>query len=579
MLFDQFNTIFDTPESVKKLEELILEMAVRGKLVPQDPNDEPANVLLEKIREEKERLIKEKKIKKEKPMPPIAEEEKPYKLPNGWEWVRLGEIGQIIGGGTPNTKIKEYFSDDEIAWLTPADLSGLKGKYISHGKRFISKLGLEKSSAQLLPRGSVLFSSRAPIGYVAIASNQLATNQGFKSCVPFIMELNQYIYYFLKQAAKGISEKASGTTFKEVSGKDVSNIVVPLPPLNEQKRIVEKVDQLMSFCEELKKRLEKKQRREDRLNISVFSSLEQSATEEELQENLQFVLSNLHTLCTDTKHVQKLRNAILSLAVKGKLVPQDPNDEPACVLLERIKEEKERLIKEKKIKKEKQLPPITEEEKLYKLPEGWKWVRLGEICSYIQRGKSPNYSDVHQIPVISQKCIQWSGFDITRAKFIDPLTIKNYGEERFIKEDDLLWNSTGRGTLGRINVFPKSVIKKYPLVVADSHVTVIRPVKKLVDSKYLYIWFAGPFVQNEIDDKSTGSTKQTELNLSVVKNYPLPLPPLNEQKRIVEKVEQLMALCDQLESSIKKVNEQKEILLHSILYQVFNQQDLEAVKA
>ncbi|QRH07916.1 restriction endonuclease subunit S [Bacillus paranthracis] len=132
----------------------------------------------------------------------MAEEDKDYELPIGWSWVKLGQIGQIVGGGTPSTKVAEYFSENEVAWLTPADLNGLKGKYIGSGRRYISKLGLEKSSAQLLPKGSVLFSSRAPIGYVAIASNDLSTNQGFKSCVPYILELNEYLYYYLKHIAK-----------------------------------------------------------------------------------------------------------------------------------------------------------------------------------------------------------------------------------------------------------------------------------------------------------------------------------------------------------------------------------------
>lgn len=267
--------------------------------------------------------------------------------------------------------------------------------------------------------------------------------------------------------------------------------------------------------------------------------------------------------------ITKLRQSILQEAVQGKLVPQDPNDEPVSVLLKKIKEEKERLIKEKKIKKEKPLPPITEDEIPYELPKGWEWVRLGEICSYIQRGKSPKYSNVEEIPVISQKCIQWDGFDISKARFIDPMSLDGYIEERFIDQFDLLWNSTGLGTLGRINVYPK--IELYKKVVADSHVTVIRPFKNFIYSKYLYQWFAGPIVQGEINDKSTGSTKQTELNITTVKGYIVPLPPLNEQKRIVEKTDQLMALCDELEKNIEKSKKDSELLMQSVLQEVFKE--------
>jgi len=174
-LFDKQNE--NNAEILNKLRQSILQEAVRGKLVPQDPNDEPASVLLERIKEEKERLIKEGKIKKEKPLPPISEDEVPYEMPRGWEWVRLGEISAIVGGGTPKTNIKDYWENGDIPWLTPADLSNIKGKYISKGRRNITKLGLEKSSAQLMPKGTVLFSSRATIGYTDIASNPLSTNQ------------------------------------------------------------------------------------------------------------------------------------------------------------------------------------------------------------------------------------------------------------------------------------------------------------------------------------------------------------------------------------------------------------------
>ena len=171
------NSNGQSPHGIKKLRELILELAVRGKLVPQEPNDEPASVLLEKIAEEKARLVKEGKIKKQKPLAGIGEHEKPFDLPAGWKWVYLSDIGQIVGGGTPKSTESNYWADDEIKWLTPADLYGLKGQYISKGRRDISAKGLAAASATLMPIGSILFSSRAPIGYVAIAEAELSTNQ------------------------------------------------------------------------------------------------------------------------------------------------------------------------------------------------------------------------------------------------------------------------------------------------------------------------------------------------------------------------------------------------------------------
>ncbi|NLJ89504.1 MAG: restriction endonuclease subunit S, partial [Clostridiales bacterium] len=243
----------DLLEVINLTRNQVLQEAIQGKLVEQNPEDEPASVLLDRIKEERDNLVKEGKIRKEKPLAEITEEEKPFELPEGWEWVRLGEVGQIVGGGTPKTSVKEYWEGGTIPWLTPADLSNYKDKYISTGKRSITPLGLKESSAQLMPKGTVLFSSRAPIGYTVIAKNEISTNQGFKSCVPLIIEMNEYLYYYLIYSAKIINENASGTTFKEVSGAEVSNLILPLPPLTEQKRIVEKVDMIMNMLDELEK--------------------------------------------------------------------------------------------------------------------------------------------------------------------------------------------------------------------------------------------------------------------------------------------------------------------------------------
>lgn len=250
---------------IVKLRQSILQSAVQGTLVHQDPQDEPASELLKKIKAEKEKLIKEGKLKKQKPLLYINEEEKPYALPNGWEWVRLGEIGRIVGGGTPSTAEPGFFTEKGIPWLTPADLYNLKEKYISKGRRDITEMGLRNSSVQLMPEGTVLFSSRAPIGYVAISKNEITTNQGFKSCIPFMGVISDYIYYYFKATREQINKDASGTTFNEVSGEDVKNLPFPLPPLAEQKRIVEKVDKLMAYCDELEKQVTENQVNNERL--------------------------------------------------------------------------------------------------------------------------------------------------------------------------------------------------------------------------------------------------------------------------------------------------------------------------
>uniref|UniRef100_UPI00165EB34F restriction endonuclease subunit S n=1 Tax=Serratia bockelmannii TaxID=2703793 RepID=UPI00165EB34F len=366
---------------IKKLRELILELAVRGKLVPQDPNDEPASELLKRIAAEKAELVKQGKIKKQKPLPEISEDERPFELPVGWEWVTLATIGEIVGGGTPTSENPLYWSTQGIKWLTPADLNGLKGKYISSGARDITIDGLSNSSAKLMPKGSVLFSSRAPIGYVAISNNELSTNQGFKSCVPYIKESAEYIYYFLLSAAKKIDEMASGTTFKEVSGAVVSKVLLPFPPLNEQLRIVEVADDLMSLCDQLEQQSLTSLDAHQQLVETLLATLTGSQNAEELAENWARISQHFDTLFTTEASIDALRQTILQLAVMGKLVPQDPNDEPASELLKRIEQEKAQLVKEGKIKKQKPLPPVSDEEKPFELPNGWEWCRFGSVIN------------------------------------------------------------------------------------------------------------------------------------------------------------------------------------------------------
>lgn len=247
--------------------------------------------------------------------------------------------------------------------------------------------------------------------------------------------------------------------------------------------------------------------------------------------------------------IKKLRELILELAVRGKLVPQDSDDEPASELLKKIATVKEVLISEGKIKREKSLPELDGDEIPIGLPSGWQAVRLKNICAYIQRGKGPAYADFGQVRVVSQKCVQWSGFDIEQARYVNDESLSFYQEERYLQNNDLLWNSTGTGTVGRIVVLTGIEPKK---LVADSHVTVIRPIE--INSRFLCAYISAPGIQNRIESGSkdalvSGSTNQVELNTSSVMSVAISIPPLAEQHRIVAKVDELMAFCDQLEQT------------------------------
>ena len=307
------------------------------------------------------------------------------------------------------------------------------------------------------------------------------------------------------------------------NGKTLAKMLLPIPPTKEQDRIVKKLTQLSSF-------LDNYGLCQDRLNL----------LNEEIKE--------------------QLKKSILQEAIQGKLVPQLAEEGTAQDLLEQIKKEKLNLVKEGKLKKSALATSVIfrgddnkyweksedgavciDEEIPFEIPSNWAWVRLDDICSFIHRGKSPKYSPIKKYPVVAQKCNQWDGFSIEKAKFIEPQSISSYNEEYFLQDRDLMWNSTGLGTLGRMAIY-YMILNPYELAVADSHVTVIRPYKTHIVSEYLYYYFASNTVQSVIEDKSDGSTKQKELATKTVKAYLVPIPPFAEQQRIVQKIKSVTSI-------------------------------------
>ena len=279
---------------------------------------------------------------------------------------------------------------------------------------------------------------------------------------------------------------------------------------------------------------------------------------EHLNRKLQQLL--LEKIALDNSLMTSLPKSILQEAIQGKLVPQIVEEGTAKELLDQIKEEKEKLVKQGKLKKSALNDGVIfrgddnkyyendgknvvciDDEIPFEIPSSWQWVRLEHICSYIQRGKSPKYSPIKLYPVVAQKCNQWTGFTIEKAQFIDPTTIESYTQERFLEDGDLMWNSTGLGTLGRMAIYWEK-LNPYKVAVADSHVTVIRPLKSFVIPQYLYSYFSSYTVQSVLEDKADGSTKQKELATNTVKRYLVPFPPLAEQMRIVEKIKEVTSI-------------------------------------
>ncbi len=541
------------------LKNSILQLAVQGKLVEQDPNDEPASVLLERIREERAQLIKEKKIKKPKGgesvicrgsdgshyekrdngEPVCIDDEIPFEIPETWEWARLesvlslssglgykkGDLAvtsdrmiRVLRGGNINLNDKVDIKDNDVlisAEFVDDDLLLCPGQIITPAVTSLENVGKAALIAEDMP-------DTVCGGFVFFLT-------------PYILDasFSAYLHCWMtapshRQFCKD-SVKKSGQAFYNLSKASLNSALIALPPLAEQRRIVAKVDELMPLVEK-------------------YGELEDA------REALDAALPD------------RLRKSVLQLAVEGKLVPQDPSDEPANELLERIRAERAELVKQKKIRKPKGGEPVIyreggswyerrgksepaciDDEIPFDIPESWEWARLETVTSYIQRGKSPRYSNIEKYPVVAQKCNQWSGFSLKLAKFIDPDTVASYAEERILRDGDLLWNSTGIGTLGRMAVYD-SRVNKYGWAVADSHVTVIRTKESWLDFRFAYLYFAGPSVQLRIEDQASGSTKQKELAQETVRNYLIPIPPHEEQLRIVEKANTLLELIGTEES-------------------------------
>ncbi len=374
LLEKYFDVAFAAPDGIKKLRELILSLAMQGKLVPQDLSDQPASELLKEIEAEKKRLVKEGKIKQPKPLPEIKPEELPYDLPKSWEWVRLGEIAQHNSGKTldkgRNTgSLRDYITTSNLYWGY-FDLSSVRQMPIKEEE-------LDKCSAR---KGDLLICEGGEAGRAAVWFYvQEICFQNHVHRVRFYCDLDSYYGYrfFEKLNATGqINNYRKGVAISSISSKVLASIVFPLPPLAEQRRIVAKIDELMARCDELEKLRGDRDRKQITVHTAALNRLLTAKDQSDFNTAWQFITQHFGELYSVKENVSELRKAILQLAVMGKLVPQDPSDQPASELLKEIEKEKERLVKEGKIKKSKPLPEIKLDQVPYDLPKGWEWVRF-----------------------------------------------------------------------------------------------------------------------------------------------------------------------------------------------------------
>ena len=373
---------------ISKLRELILDLAVRGMLVPQDPQDQPTHELLKDITKAKDDLINSTQIKKVKPLSNINEEEKSHKIPKSWQWIRLGDLGWTQTGGTPSKSNKQSFGND-IPFIKPGDIINGTVNYQNEGLSEAGRAELGKEA----PGGSILMVCIGTIGKCAAIDRDCTFNQQINSITPFLGS-SDYIFRAISSPSfqKEAWKKSSSTTISILNKSKWQSIPIPLPPLSEQHRIAARVDELISLCDQLEKEQEDNLATSEILVSTFLDALTSaSADATEFAEAWQNVKDTFDILFTSERSVDQLKQTILQLAMMGKLILQDERDAPAKELLQQISIEKEYLIKSGKIKRQKNLPPLTQEDQPFKLPSGWSWCPLLSICTLENGDRSKNY--------------------------------------------------------------------------------------------------------------------------------------------------------------------------------------------
>lgn len=542
---------------IKKLRELILELAVRGKLIPQDPSEQPAFELLQKIEAEKLQLIAAKKIKKSKNLSSLEEAEIPFQIPSSWKWVRLGDIGYTQTGGTPKKSNPEHYGND-IPFIKPADIDE---KGVNYNNIGLSKLGAGELG-RVATINSILMVCIGTIGKCQIIDRDCSFNQQINSVTPYMSELGEYLFQSLRSSffCKLAWDMSSATTIAILNKGKWESLPVPLPPMAEQKKIVAKVDELMALCDQLESQTESSIEAHKTLVKTLLATLTNAKDADELNESWQRISEHFDTLFTTEDSIDQLKQTILQLAVMGKLVKQDPNDEPASALLERIAEETEQLIKDKKIKKQKALPTLSNKDAPYNVPSSWQFAYLQDLCSLITDGthQTPKYTDSGR-PFISAQCVKPFRFMPEKCRYVSEEHYQDYIKNRKPEFGDVLLARVGAG-IGEAAVIDQNL--EFAIYVSTG---LLKPFKTAILPDYLAIWLNSPIGRGYSEKNTLGKgVSQGNLNLSLIRQFVVSIPPISEQKKIIEKANQLNSICDELKLKLEKSQTTQNYLADSI---------------
>ncbi len=549
-LLAYYEQIADAPDAIARLRRFILDLAVRGKLVPQDPDDEPASELLKRIAAEKARLVKAGEIRKRDELPELAGGDQPFLVPSTWLWCRLGALGWTQTGTTPPKAKPEHYGD-YIPFIKPGDLYPNHVDYSNEG---LSKLGITESGRLATP-GSILMVCIGTIGKCQRIERNCSFNQQINSLSPFSETDSRYLLAACQSEMfqRAAWETSARTTIAILNKGNWELLAVPLPPLAEQHRIVAKVDELMALCDQLEAARTEREASRDRLAAASLARLN-APDPETFEDDARFALNALPALTTRPDQIKALRQTILNLAVRGKLVPQDPSDEPASDNFAFNR-------------------PAIQGKLNIDIPANWRWVpvedvadaRLGKMLDKAKNKGRP-------YPYLRNTNVHW--FDIRLDDLKTMLLEDTDFEEYRLRDGDVLICEGGHG-IGRTAVWRG----KSDNLVFQKALHRVRPSKQLDPDFFAqccFVYFDEGIMQTYFT--GVGIPHFTGRALS---KLIFPLPPLAEQHRIVAKVDELMALCDQLEANLTNATSTRSRLLNALLAEALvphDTRDLEAVE-
>ena len=549
----------------KRLRELILELAVRGKLIEQNSGDDPASSLIAEVRNQRCALVGERQLGKQTELSEVTNTEVPYQLPKGWGWCRLGDLAEIIRGVTyKKHQVLDQATDNHIVLLRANNIQ----ETITDDALIYVPLELV-NDRQLITKGDILIAmssgSANLVGKAAQTNRDLqATFGAFCGAVrPLKQKISSYLGLYMTTPLYRDQAQASGKGIgiNNLNKKALNNMLVPVPPEKEQHRIVQKVDELMALCDRLEQQTSDQLEAHETLVDTLLDTLTQSKNATELAENWARLAAHFDTLFTTEKSIDKLKQTILQLAVMGRLVDQDAEDEPATSIVSRASRIKAQLLADKLIKKQKELPGITEAEKPSSIPSHWTYARLDDVCTEITSGSTPPKSEFNEafgVPYLKVYNIRSQRINFKyKPQFITGEYHQTSLKRSKLLPGDVVMNIVGP-PLGKTAVIPAD----YPEWNCNQAIVRFRPIEiELNHFIHLYLK-AGIFLDTM---ELIGTAGQDNISVTKSRSIVIPLPPKAEQHRIVQKVDELMTLCDQLKERLNQASETRCQLAGSVI--------------